>query len=422
MKILLVNHSDTSGGAARAAFRLHQALLKKGVDSRMLVKEKRSDDDRVITLDQFTPRNPFYKSFRFFREKIYNRWERLQWSRYPERDKVFLSGMRSVPFHKALQKIDYDILHVHWVNLRYMDLKELQKVKKPVVWTLHDCWPFTGICHYFYDCRKFENECGNCPFLHSGKENDLSRQVWKKKQKIFSQSKITIITPSSWLGMEAGKSRLFNNMMINVIPNGIDTSLFRPGDVVAAREHWNLDLHKKIILFIAMNGIDDPRKGFHLLRFSLKEVTAKTNDRDMELMILGSSLRINSEDIPLTCHYKGVFDDDNELVLAYQACDVVVVPSISENLSNVIMEAMSCGTPVVGFDLGGNSELIEHKSNGFLAEPLNTQSLAEGIIWCLQNNSDRNLSNNARQKVLTNYSDFLVSKQHIQQYEMLLSR
>ena len=184
LKILAVNVSDASGGAARAAYRIHNAVRSLDVNSRMLVKNKCTEDDDVLTILDFDKKNIFSPVFRFIQHKIKNKLQQARWRQYPNKEDVFLSDLRSTSLHGALQKIDYDILHLHWINLRFLDLNGLKRVRKPIVWTLHDCWPFTGVCHYFYDCERYKTSCGTCPFLHSCNNNDLSYKIWKRKKKI----------------------------------------------------------------------------------------------------------------------------------------------------------------------------------------------------------------------------------------------
>ena len=179
IKVLSVCTSDAGGGAPRAAYRIHQGVKTLGVDSRMLVKNKHSKGDDIISLDEFVPDNPFSKAFEWSGNKIKNRIQHAHWNRYPNQEKVFMSDLRGTDLHGALRKLDYDVLHLHWINRRFVSLMDLPK-DKPIVWTLHDSWPFCGICHYFLNCRQYQWRCGCCPFLHSSESKDLSYKVWKK--------------------------------------------------------------------------------------------------------------------------------------------------------------------------------------------------------------------------------------------------
>ena len=420
LKILSVNVSDTSGGAARAAYRIHRAVRTLGVDSRMFVKNKEKEDDSVLRVDDFDRKNIFSGIYRFVRHKIKNKLQHARWNKYPRREDVFLSDLRSTSIHGALQKIDYDVLHLHWINLRFLDLKELTRVNKPIVWTLHDCWPFAGICHYFYDCDQYKTNCGNCPFLHSGIEKDLSYRVWRRKKKFYTGLNLHIVTPSRWLAEAARQSSLFSGFPVTVIPNPIDTNLFSPRSRAEACTVLGLQPDKKYILYGAINAIADKRKGFIQLAEAFRVLEQQGSEQDIELLVMGADQPMEElkNSIPVT--YLGYINSDEKMVSAYNAADLMVVPSLSENLSNVIMESLACGTPVVAFNIGGNSDMIEHQQNGYLAEAFSVDDLAEGILWCLEHNKDGRLSEDARKKVEDNFSMEKVAGEYSELYKSLV--
>lgn len=419
LRILSVNISDTHGGASRAAVRINQALKEQSIEIKMLVKHKNSDDPDVISLNRYEPANLFYKVLTYGQNKIRNFVERLTWNHYPEREDVFLSGLRSVSFHGALQKIDYDILHLHWINLRFLDLGELEKVNKPIVWTLHDSWPFTGICHYFYQCTRYQNTCGKCPALHSQKDKDLSHQVWKTKNAIYRTLNIHIVAPSQWLAKAAMESSLFSSFKVSVIPHCIDTNLFSPGNREDACLLSGLPPGKRYVLFGAMNAILDKNKGFNYLDKAMEILANKPEFSDVELVLFGAE---NSQ-IPNPENYQirslGIIESDYQLVAAYRSAHVTIVPSLSENLSLTIMESMACGTPVTAFNIGGNPDLIDHMENGYLADQMDPYELAKGIEWCLTNNLEKQLSDQAREKVITHFTPEKISSQYRNLYQAI---
>ena len=419
MKILSVSTSDASGGAARAAWRIHQAVKALGTDSRMLVKNKMTTDSSILPLSDFAPTNSAYRFYEWIRSKIKNKIQHYRWNHYPNREDVFMSDLRSVPLHGAFQQLDFDVFHIHWVNLRYLNLIELRKVHKPIVWTLHDCWAFTGICHYFYDCERFKTSCGNCPFLHSGKENDLSAAVWRKKQKIYDGLNLHIVTPSNWLAQAARQSALFGRFPVTVISNPIDTGYFTPGSRQMACELLQLNPDKKYILFGAMNAVRDKNKGFNEFLAAIRYFEDISDYSNVELIIFGANEELGELNIKLKVHNLGMLHDE-QLIAAYRATSVMIVPSLSENLSNVIMESLACGTPVAAFNIGGNSDMIDHRQNGYLAEPFNPEDLAAGIAWCLDNNANGELSRNARTKVEANYSMERVGEKYVELYKELI--
>lgn len=420
-KILSVNVSDASGGAARAAYRIHKAVNRAGGNSRMLVKQKMLNDDSVISIEEFDKKYFFTDACRFVEKKLKNQLQHRRWNRYPDKEDVFLSDLRSESIHGAFQKINFDILHLHWINLHFLDLQELRKIHKPAVWTLHDCWPFTGICHYFYECTRYTSQCGNCPFLHSGKDKDLSRKIWQKKKQFYQNVDLHIVSPSRWLADAARASSLLGNFPITVIPNPIDIYLFSPGDKEQACQLLKLNPEKKYILFGAMNASTDKNKGFKELISALQYFEKKFNEQETELIIFGVSKEFEKPDIKMPLHFYGVLPDEM-LIAVYRAADVMVVPSLSENLSNVIMESLSCGTPVVAFDTGGNADLIDHQENGYLATLFSAEELAFAIHWCIQNNQDNNLSVHARQKVANNFSEEKVAQQYLSLYQAIIPK
>jgi glycosyltransferase involved in cell wall biosynthesis len=228
---------------------------------------------------------------------------------------------------------------------------------------------------------------------------------------------LTIVGLSRWITECAKQSKLLGDKRIVNIPNPRDTDRFKPIDERLARDILNLPKDKKLILFGAVNAINDPRKGFKELSHALKKLKSK----EVELIVFGSSEPQNPPDFCFAAHYLGHQHDDISLQILYNASEVVVVPSLQENLSNTIMESLSCGTPVVAFDVGGNSDMIEHQRNGYLAKPYDAIDLAYGIDWVLNNQSYAELSKNARDKVLKEFDSSIVVKKYISLYQEILS-
>ena len=414
IRVLSVSTSDYSGGAARAAYRIHLAVQEFGIDSRMFVKDKKTSDDRVSSVRDFVPHNVLYKAFDWVRNKVKNKWQHYQWGKYPKRGPYFMSDLRSTDIGGALRKIDYDILHLHWVNLRFLPLDKLPK-DKPIVWTLHDSWPFCGVCHLPMDCHGYEKACGCCPSLFSGDRKDLSHRVWKKKQGYYHGLDLHVVTPSRWLAYCVRQSSLLGARDIRVIPNCLDTDGFCPGSREEACARLGLDLQKRHILFGAMNAVEDRNKGFEELVEALKHISPNHLE-DTDLVVFGTTRLIPDRLGPLTVRSLGMLRKPEDIVAAYRAADVTVVPSLSENLSCTIQESLSCGTPVTAFAIGGNGDLIDHQVNGYLAREKDCEDLARGIRWCLE---QENLSAPARKKVLENYTPEVVGKRYAELYQSL---
>lgn len=406
MKILIINTAENKGGAAVACNRLHEALLQNGHDSKMLVRQKSSNDSTVIEFTQSIIRKKINLFF-FFLE--------LFILKFFKKDGVDFSLPWFGPaLHKHPLVKEADIIHLHWVQNSFLTLnclKKLQKLKKPIVWTLHDMWAFTGGCHYNIECRKFETSCEHCPQLKNTAVVDFSRSTFSNKQKIYS-TKNTIVAPSQWLANEARASSLLKNNSINVIPYNIYFDLFKPVNKNTAKKSFGIEESKKIILFVSMN-VEDHRKGFEYFKQSIIELENNIENwcNDYEVLAIGRNTDIKHFNTKI--HYTGRLSDVDKISMAYAAADVFVAPSLQDNLPNTVIESLSCGTPVVAFNIGGMPDMIEHKENGYLAESKNSKSLSEGILYCLSND----MKESCRNKVLNTYSSSLISKKYIDLYK-----
>lgn len=422
LKVLSVCTS-LSGGAGRAAYRIHQGVRSLGVESRMLLKSGKSNDPSIITLDEFTPQNTFYKAYDWIRNKVKNKIQHLRWNRYPNRDNIFMSDLRATDIHGALKKLDYDVLHLHWINQRFLPLEKLP-TDKPIVWTMHDSWLFCGICHYFFECEGYKWQCGCCPLLHSEKSNDLSNRIWQKKAEIYKKLNLHIVSPSRWLADCAKQSSLLGQFPVSVIPNCLDVTEFRPLQDNEFSPRWRKFQEKRFekpfILYGAMNAATDKRKGFANLLSALQILEKEGHINDFELIVFGAKETELEIDLRIPVHFVGYVNDIKELVSLYNLASVMVVPSLTEVFGQTASEAMACGTPVVAFQCTGIQEVINHKINGFLAKSYDSEDLAKGIMWCIENNQDNRLGNAARDKVLKEYEYEIVGKKYKNLYESVI--
>jgi glycosyltransferase involved in cell wall biosynthesis len=411
MKILMVNAFDIFGGAARAAYRLHTALLNENIDSRMLVQKKIGNDDTVVTETGKI-------------QKLINRLrpilDTLPTKIYKDKDetKFSISWLPSSSIIEIINSINPDIVHLHSINEGMIRIEDLAKIKAPLVWSLHDNWAFTGGCHIMWDCVKYKNSCGFCPRLGSTKEADLSKKIFYRKEKTYSKlQNVTIVGLSSWLQGCAEESALFKNRNIINLPNPIDTDMFKPFDVGVARDLLRISKEKKLVLFGAVNPTGNINKGFRLLSSALSKIEGD----DIEFVIFGNSKPHDRPILNHKSHYIGHLHDHISLQVLYNAVDVLVVPSLQENLSNSIMESLSCGTPVVAFNIGGNSDMVEHLKNGYLAKPYDTSDLSHGIEWVLNNKNYAQLCKDARSKVLSEFESKVVVNRYIDLYKEILN-
>jgi glycosyltransferase involved in cell wall biosynthesis len=413
MKILHVNAHEIDGGAARAALRLDLGMMEVGIDARLLVRSKATDRHFVIGPDSY-----FDKA----RSLIHPVLTELRVSLCSKRK----GGMFSPAFLPDLlaEKIaafDPDIVHLHWVVGGFLRIETLKKLGKPLVWTLHDSWPFTGGCHLPGSCLRYREKCGLCPVLGARRENDLSRRVWQRKFRSWRDLRIEVVCPSHWLAQCARSSSLFADRNVTVIPNGIDTSLFKPLDKAFSRDAMGLPEGKKLILCGANHFLVDRNKGYNLLASAVKAMPQELAERSC-LLVFGSAEPEDLPDLGLEVRFLGHLGDKYSMVLAYSAADVFVTASRQENLPYTIMEAMACGTPAVGFAVGGIPELIEHGCNGYLAEPFAIEDLSRGITWVLEDSTRHGeLSAGARRAVLDKFALEKVVRQYTDLYRQILS-
>jgi glycosyltransferase involved in cell wall biosynthesis len=419
MKVLLVNSFDRSGGAAVACNRLLQALHKEGVDVKLLAQEQTKPDPLVVPVGEAGKANKTaFGRFLLDRLEVY----------FQEKDKsarfAFSPAHIGTDISKHPAVLEADIIHLHWVYFGFLSIESLRKLMqlgKPIVWTLHDMWPFTGGCHYSGECTHYLTHCHACPFLKRPSAKDLSYKVFQQKIELFQRGQVHFVGCSQWLADTAKESALLKSFPITAIPNPINTEKYSAKNKIAARRQTKLPEGKELILFGAMNT-KDSRKGFAYLKDALqllKGTFPKTAD-DVELVIFGKSDPDMLADLPFPVNNRGRIDNESELVYLYNACDVTVLPSVQDNLPNTVMESMACATPVVAFNTSGLPEMVDHGRNGYLAQHRSADDLAQGIYQILYQSNTQRLQEQARQKVLDNYSETKVAGQYIDVYKSLL--
>lgn len=419
MKVLIVNTSQQTGGAAIAASRLNKALGSE-VESRMLVRDALPGTDDAVSL-----RGSWRHKARF----VYERG--VVWlNNGMRRDNLFSIDIANVgeDITRLPEFVEADIIHLHWINQGMLSLDGIAKILKsgkPVVWTMHDMWPFTGICHYAEECKRYMSQCCHCPQLNGyGRRADLSWRTFCKKKQVYSQAPIVFVGCSGWIASQSRKSALLTGHKVTNIPNPIDTGVFAPDDKVKSRSALGLDPDKNYILFMAMK-VTDPRKGFSLLCNSLKlwglkypSTAAKT-----ELLVVGRNARTLYSGLGMPVRAFDYISDTRTMVNMYNAASVYVTPSLQDNLPNTIMEAMACGVPCIGCSIGGIPEMIDNGENGITVEPGQNApaNFAEAIEHVLNRNENIRMSANARQKVIECYSENVVAGKYIELYNMLLN-
>ncbi len=419
MKIVLVNKSDRVGGAAVACRRLHQALFKTGSDVKLLVQEK-TDRDATV---QSTGEGFWHKKKAFLLFLL----ERLYFFFYEASKEIrfaFSPAVAGENIHKNLLVKNADIIHIHWFNQGFLSLKSLNrliKTGKPIMWTLHDMWAFTGGCHYTGACKNFSNNCGNCPFLKKPSEKDLSYKILQKKKAILKGANITFVTSSQWLKREADKSMLLKDFNVLSVPIPIDMNIFHASDKQTVRQKLSLPKNKKLILFAAAN-ISDKRKGLSYLLEALKLIEDNnSNFSDIEILTFGKSDDAAFKNLSFKVHNLGVLSEAKEIAEAYNASDLFAIPSLEDNLPNTIIESLACGTPVLAFKSGGIPEMIEHKKNGYIADYKSVEDLKNGIDFIINHQNIEMLSKNAVEKAQQAYSEEVVAKKYKLVYQEILN-
>jgi glycosyltransferase involved in cell wall biosynthesis len=411
---LLLNTMDVEGGAAIATYRLHSALRRHGLDSRMLVQRKRSDDPTVIG-----PEGALARALARPRRALDQLPVRLYAAREPH---LFSPAVVPDTLPRKINALAPDLVHLFWVTAGFLRPESFARFRRPIVWTLHDMWAFTGGCHYDADCGKFRAACGACPRLGSTRDRDLSRRVWERKQAAWSALDLTVVATSRWLADCARQSSLFARKRIEIIPNCVDLDVYRPKDKALARARFGLPLEKRLILLSAFGATSDSRKGFQHLLPALQQLASSGLHEDTELVVLGSARPSQAPDPGMRATYIPHLSDEGSQVQLYTAADVLVAPSVQENLSNTVLEALCCGTPVVAFDIGGMPDLVDHRRNGYLARPFDATDLAAGIAWTLEP-GDRSgqLSTGARRSVEESFGYSQVAGRYHRLYSDLLA-
>lgn len=391
-RILHLANSD-GGGAGRAAYRLHQGLQILKVQSQMLVQFKGSSDRFV-----YSETKSIGKAVS--KLKISEHLDGLPLKWYPRRDRTdFSVAWFPDQLLAKVKQYNPDLINLHWICKGFLQLETLAKLQKPLVWTLHDMWPFTGGCNYSQKCDRYTSSCGSCPILHSNNDRDLSHWIWNRKLKAWKTINLTLISPSNWLAECARSSSLFRNHRIEVIPHGLDIQIYKPIARQVARQLLNLPQDKQLVLFGALYPNSDRRKGFHLLQPALQSLSQSSWQDRIELVIFGASQPEPAVDVGFKCHYLGRLYDDISLVTAYSAADVMVAPSVQEAFGQTGSESLACGTPVVAFNGTGLKDIVEHQETGYLAQPYEIEDLASGIAWVLENDErHQKLRENARRK------------------------
>jgi glycosyltransferase involved in cell wall biosynthesis len=407
MNVLHIVAGDLTGGAARGAYWLHKGLIELGVNSKIFTNSKTTlGYENIMTLTSKKDKAINILSRQF---------DKLLLFFYPNRKRIiFSSGLFGLDFTKKKEYKEADIIHLHWINGGLVNIKHLSKIDKPIVWTMRDMWPMTGGCHYPMDCQKYKTGCGSCKQLESY-EYDLSKFILNRKIKYLPKN-IKLIGISHWLSDKARESKLFKKVNIQTISNNINTKEFFPVDKKLAREILGIKTEKNIIL-VGSTNLKDFYKGFGKFQNAVKSL----GKEKYFLCFFGNINKRSAEELGFDYKSFGYLNDNISLRLVYSCADVFVAPSLMDAFGKTIAEAMACGTPTVCFDATGPKDIVDHKINGYKAKPFESDDLADGIKWILNSSNYFNISQNAINKVKTEFDNVVIAQKYIKLYKELLS-
>ena len=412
MKVLHIGYSDKLGGAAIAMIRLHQSLKKKNIDSKVLVGEKLTKDD-----DVFGPKTNFEKKINEFKIKLAR--QKKYFYNHNGKYSHSLNLIRSNIISR-INSIKPDIINLHWINNELISIKEISKLKKPIIWTFNDMWPMCGGEHYSEDNR---SKYGYDKTIKRSDESgiDLNKYLWKLKQKYWKSKINHVICISNWLKLKAEQSSLFKNSSISYIPCTINLNEWTPVNRNLAREKLNLPKDKLILLFMSTNGVKDKRKGFKYVKYFLDNMP-KTN-KDIILLNIGkdkNNIFKSDKILNIDQSFNG---DPSILKFYYSASNVLLAPSILEAFGQVAIEAAACGVPTIGFKETGLEDAIFHKKTGYVCEHLDQKDFDQGLNWILEKieKNEDYFKIPCFNYVKNNFSSEIVSKKYLDVYERVLN-
>jgi glycosyltransferase involved in cell wall biosynthesis len=419
LKVIHLNTYEGNGGAGRACLRLNDALNNNGAESEVMVYYQFKESAKTTSFSK----TPIQKALAIFN---------ILAERYLVR--LFVKAMktpfslqwfgRSIIKHPKVKQAD--IIHLHWINHGFLSprvLAQLEDLDKPMVWTFHDSNAFTGGCHVRYACENFHKECGFCPLLRSSGKDDLSRQTWKRKKEAYANLNFHIVAPSQWMYNSVKFSSLMGARQVAVIPNTIETHVFKPYVKAEAKKILKIAPEKFVLMSGFMPSANDKHKGTAylleaLVKFSKRPGVKKDN---IELVIFGNKEQAELPEFPFKTTFLGTIDNDEHLAKCYSAADAFLSASLEDNLPNTVMESLACATPVIAFKTGGIPDMVKHQQNGFLATYESAVDLANGMEWLYRLPNREEIQKEARRTILTEFSPAVIAEKHISLYQSLIN-
>ena len=394
-----------------ASFRIHNGLLKAGINSKLVVASKSIVRKEIYQpntwLDKILALLPVVNEYLL--KKVFRVTSHVYFS-----VNKYQSVFHRLWFRKS-NNTNRDITHLHWVGNGFITLGNLRKIKGPIVVTLHDMWFITGGCHVNLECSNYLNDCRTCPRVRNSiMGHNVIKWSFQDKKKFFGSGRVEVVVLSTWMQELALQSPILNGVKVHLIPNGIDQNRFKPINRIEARRLFNFDIEDSLILFGGISALSDHNKGFDLLKSAIKNFRGNRNN--LKLITFGSP-RFDLEHIDgVPTINVGILQDEESISALYSAVNVVAVPSRQESFSQICAESISCGTPVIAFNHSGPKDIISHKQTGYLARPYDVLEFAQGLEWLI----GQDLRKACKQSALVKFDLDKIAKKHIDVYENIL--
>ncbi|WP_316746975.1 glycosyltransferase [Pedobacter gandavensis] len=419
MKVVHLNTYEGNGGAGRACLRLNDALNAHGADSEVMVYFQFKESKLTTAFN----RSPFQKAVAVFKI-LAERYLSKAFSKALKTPFSLQWFGRSVIHHPKVKAAD--IIHLHWINHGFLSpkfLAQIDELDKPVVWTFHDSNAFTGGCHVRYSCENYHKECGNCPLLKFSGPDDFSHKNWLKKKKAYSELNCHIVAPSHWMADSVKLSSLMGTRAVTVIPNTIETKVFKPYVKSEAKKILKINPEKFVLMSGFMPSKNDKHKGTSYLVDALNDLAGRPGiiKENIELVIFGNKDQVDMPEFPFKTTFLGTINNDSHLAKCYSAADVFITASLEDNLPNTVMESLACATPVVAFKTGGIPDMVKHLENGYLANYKSSEDLATGIEWLYHDENAPDIQKEARRTILTAFSEEVIAEKHLLLYQSLIN-
>lgn len=404
-----VAHLSTGISNSSAVTRLHKSMLNKGIDSYLITLRETNNIDRAIKYTSYTKFMKLKRSLNIILDKLILKI-------YKDKENLLYSLTSGYDISKIKELKDADIIHLHWISGSFIDLKSLKKLNKPIVYTCHDSLPFTGGCHVKYKCENYKTGCGNCRMLNSNKLKDISYYINKRKEDIYRDLDLAFICPSNWINKQLKESNVCNSKKSYVIGNTLDFDIF---NIKSNNSFKELESNKIKVLFGAVDPKGVEYKGYSIIIEFIKKLKRDNKELldKMQFVVFGTSDIEEIKNLGVNCTAIGEIKSQEKLANLYNDCDILLYPSLEDNLPNVVMESLACGLPVVAFNIGGISDLVKHKKNGYLAKEKDVKELLQGVNWIIDNKIDKE---KIRESVFCDYNNDVIVEKHINLYKGLI--